>query len=77
LQSESISSSKEALTAERAKELRRAVKKWATKAYRTRDVAQGRTYRRLAGSYRKMLAALLREQEPDGNCRAAFSDRRV
>jgi hypothetical protein len=48
--------------AERANDLRRAIKKWTMKAFRTRDVAQGWTYLRLAQSYRKMLQNLLREQ---------------
>jgi hypothetical protein len=62
--SASLSRPTEALdTVERANELRRAVNKWATKAYRTQDVAQGRTYRRLASSYRKMLLNLLREHQ--------------
>ena len=65
MRSESLSRAGEALTAQRANELRCAIKKWATRAYRTRDVAQGRTYRRLTASYRKMLLSLLREHETD------------
>ena len=53
-------------SAMRLEELHGLVKKWAQKAARSRHPDQGRTYRRLAQCYRKMLKAMLRERRLAG-----------